>query len=250
MIHAIIDLLNFYNFSNGYAFLTIILFAGVAYSIKAKKLTITASITGVGLAYLIYASAGYTGILMMIAFFLMGTAATGWKLQHKLKHINAGESKSGRRASQVFANAGVPGMASVVMLIYPNLANLMPLLMGAAFAAATADTLSSELGIVYGQRFFNIITLKADKCGLDGVVSIEGTIFGALGSALIASIYAMGFGWNVNFLLIFFAGTSGNLFDSILGATLERKGLLGNDAVNFLNTTFAALVALLLSVSF
>ena len=32
------------------------------------------------------------------------------------------------------------------------------------------------------------------------------------------------------------AATFGLLFDSLLGATLERKGWLGNDAVNFLST--------------
>ena len=33
----------------------------------------------------------------------------------------------------------------------------------------------------------------------------------------------------------------GLLFDSVLGATLERKGLLNNDAVNFISTLSAAL---------
>jgi uncharacterized membrane protein len=37
------------------------------------------------------------------------------------------------------------------------------------------------------------------------------------------------------------------LFDSVLGATLERRGLLGNDGVNFVSTVFAADVALLFS---
>ena len=37
------------------------------------------------------------------------------------------------------------------------------------------------------------------------------------------------------------------LFDSVLGATLERKGLLGNDGVNFISTVFAADAALLIS---
>ena len=37
------------------------------------------------------------------------------------------------------------------------------------------------------------------------------------------------------------------LGDSILGATLERRGFLGNDGVNFLSTVFAADLALVLS---
>jgi uncharacterized membrane protein len=34
--------------------------------------------------------------------------------------------------------------------------------------------------------------------------------------------------------------------DSFLGATLERRGTLGNNGVNFLSTTFAAGAALLI----
>jgi uncharacterized membrane protein len=39
------------------------------------------------------------------------------------------------------------------------------------------------------------------------------------------------------------AGTAGNLADSVLGATLERRGVLDNNTVNFLNTLTGALVA-------
>ena len=41
-------------------------------------------------------------------------------------------------------------------------------------------------------------------------------------------------------------GIAGLFFDSLLGATVERKGWLGNDLVNFSSTVFAALVALFL----
>jgi uncharacterized membrane protein len=36
---------------------------------------------------------------------------------------------------------------------------------------------------------------------------------------------------------------AGLFFDSLLGATVERRGWLGNDLVNFCSTLFAALVA-------
>ena len=39
-------------------------------------------------------------------------------------------------------------------------------------------------------------------------------------------------------------GVFGLFFDSLLGATLERKGWLNNDAVNFLSTASAAVFAL------
>ena len=94
----------------------------------------------------------------------------------------------------------------------------------------------------------NILTLKPDTKGLDGVVSIEGTLAGLAGSVLIALIYCLGFGWGIFALLVIISGTAGNLFDSLIGAGLERRGYIGNDLVNFLNTVFAALAAYLLSL--
>ena len=37
----------------------------------------------------------------------------------------------------------------------------------------------------------------------------------------------------------------GTLLDSLLGATLERPGRLGNNAVNFTSTAFSAALAIL-----
>ena len=90
------------------------------------------------------------------------------------------------------------------------------------------------------------MTFKKDIRGLNGVISFKGTIIGIAGSSLIALIYSAGAGFTIHFLWIVIAGTIGNLTDSVLGATLERKHILNNDAVNFLNTLAGAIIGLLL----
>jgi uncharacterized membrane protein len=40
------------------------------------------------------------------------------------------------------------------------------------------------------------------------------------------------------------AGVCGLFFDSVVGATVERRGWVGNDLVNFASTAFAAGVAM------
>jgi uncharacterized membrane protein len=63
---------------------------------------------------------------------------------------------------------------------------------------------------------------------------------------IIAAVYAVGHGWNIEFLWIVLAGIIGNLADSLLGATAERRHLIGNNVVNFLTTAIGAAVCLLI----
>jgi uncharacterized protein (TIGR00297 family) len=222
-----------------------LLLTGMVLSVWFKKLTVPAAITGGICGLLVFAGAGYAGIAIMAAFFTAGTLATSWQVQKKL-YIKAAENNNGQReASQVIANAGVAALAGAMALFLPGYANLWPLLIAAGFSAATADTLASELGTLYSKRFYNILSWKPDQRGLDGVVSLEGTLIGIVGSVLIALIYAIAFKWSWHFAIIIFAGTIGNLADSVLGASFERKGIIKNDAVNFLNTLIAAAVAAL-----
>ena len=220
------------------AWILLILFTGMAASVYWKKLTIPAAITGGIVGWLIYAGAGSTGLLMLAAFFIMGTAATSWKKRQKQP-----AHQVTRTTGQVLANGGVAALMGLGILLFPHEKNLFEIMMAGSLASAAADTLSSELGMVYGRRFYNILTWKPDQKGRDGVVSIEGLIIGLIGSAVIAVIFKS------QFWIIILSGTIGNLIDSILGATLERKNYIGNNAVNFANTLFAAIVAGALAIA-
>lgn len=245
---------------------------GAVYSVVTRKLTGQAAVTGVLLALCVYVGAGLGGVAMMAFFFFAGSAATSWKLSWKRQQGLAENEKGTRTAMQVVANAGAPALVALLGFLYtrtlPHYPGpdrpyawwhalsgqtpswigfpLMPAMIAGAFAAATADTLSSELGNVYGRRYYNILSFKRDQRGLNGVVSLEGTLCGMAGSVLIAFIYAAMLGGGVCVVVIItLAGTIGNLFDSLLGATVERKGWIGNNGVNFLNTAVAALSVLL-----
>jgi len=222
------------------------LLAGVILTIKAGKLTFAGAIAAAIAGLLVFAGAGYTGLIMLTTFFILGTIATSWKKKEKLPFKSSGDRSTKRNAGQVLANGGIPALVGLLMLLIPSQATLFGMMMAAALASATADTLSSELGMIYGRRFFNIITLRKEAKGLDGVISIEGLVIGIIGSAIIAVIYGLGYGWDKACFFIIIAGTLGNVADSVLGALLERKNYLNNDAVNFLNTLIAALSALLL----
>jgi uncharacterized protein (TIGR00297 family) len=212
-------------------------------SFKAHKLTLAGAIAGVWVGFAVFLGAGYTGVGLLAAFFVAGTAATSWKKKEKSLIKSKQKESSQRNAFQVIANGGVAAIAGLLAFFVPFHTGLFCLMLAASLASATADTLSSELGMVYGRRFYNIISFRKDEKGLDGVISLEGTLIGVAGAALIALIYSLEFGFNNRFFIIIIAGTVGNLADSVLGATLERKRKINNDVVNFLNTMVGALLA-------
>jgi uncharacterized protein (TIGR00297 family) len=236
----------------------VILLGGVFFSIRWKKLTVPAALTGVVLGWTIYAGGGFTGLAMMTVFFILGTAATSWKKSLKQSIRGNAAHESTRTAAQVIANAGVAAISGLLIVIYPAHRSLLLMAMAGSLSAAAADTLASELGMVYGRRFYHILTGRPDEKGLDGVISLEGLLIGAGAAAVIALVYILGQyapGQGLRpipgvFLLLIGSGTLGNLTDSVLGAALERKGRLSNDAVNFCSTLAAALAAGALTVAF
>jgi uncharacterized protein (TIGR00297 family) len=223
------------------AFLVILM----AVCLKLKKLTVSGTLAAGLVGLSVYLADHWRGLLLLLLFFISSVLATAHKKEFKRKIHPGSAQPDGRTAGQVFANGGVAALCALSGILDPRHLPIYLLMMASSLASALADTLSSELGIVYGRRFYNILTLKRDTNGLDGVVSLEGSLLGACGAFAVGLSFS---GWSRSALLIGVAGVLGNLLDSVIGASLERKGFIGNNFVNFLNTFFAAIVGLLFYV--
>ncbi|MEH6305793.1 DUF92 domain-containing protein [Olivibacter sp. CPCC 100613] len=226
---------------NSFLFFCFSLLICAILAVLAKRLTVIAAGVAYGIGLLVFFAMGGRELLMLCLFFILGVLATSHKKAYKTQLFALPKHEEIRTVGQVLANGGVTGLLAICCLIDSYHADLYKIMMVGSLASALADTLSSELGIVYGRSFYNILTLKEDLGGRDGVVSIEGTLIGIVASALMAFAYA---GIDKTTIFIALAGTLGNLFDSVLGASLERRHYLGNNGVNFLNTLFAAFVTL------
>lgn len=201
----------------------------------------------------------------LLAMILLTYFAT--RFGHRSKaELGAAESRRGRNAAQVTANLGVAGLAGAAALAIrqanpgliasslaswpshssPRWAAVCAAMLTAALAEAAADTLSSEIGQVLGESPLLVTTRSCVAPGTDGGMSLPGTVAGVTGAIVVVLVAAPTLRLSLRAGAACAVGAiAGMFFDSLLGATAERKGLLNNDAVNFLSTLAAALLAVL-----
>jgi uncharacterized protein (TIGR00297 family) len=223
-----------------------VVFTGLARWLRG--VSSSGAIAGAVVCFLLYWGGGPGAFASLGMVFALTWTATRLGYQRKLQ-LGLAEKREGRKASQVLANLSVAAASAAFCARNPH---RVVLLLGAvaALSEAAADTVSSEIGQAAGPQPRLITNWRQVPAGTDGGVSLLGTLTG-VAAATIVSLVAAVFGtmpWRWLGVSILSA-TFGTLGDSILGALLERRRWLNNDAVNFLSTWVAALAAILV-VSF
>ncbi len=191
----------------------------------------------------------HSGLLPLMALFVLTFLATKAGKIRKAR-LGVAESRRGRSAAQVIANLGAAALAAILGFFYTSLHQASLIMLLGALAEATADTVSSEIGAAFGGQPFLVTTFRRVEAGIDGAVSVLGTVAGSIASGLIVAVGVWSLGFTLRQgLAAFLGGSVGLFFDSFLGATVERQGWFGNDWVNFLSTMAGGLVAWGLSLA-
>ena len=209
-----------------------------------KMVNRSGAATGFVLGVAVYMGWGYKSFLVMFAFFILGSLGTRLGYAKKAARGVAEKRGGARSWREALANS-LAGAFFAILVITTHHEKAFLVALVAAFAEAAGDTISSEIGQWISPRAYLITTFKPVLAGENGGISLGGTLAGIMASALVV---ALGFGLGLigkgGAGMAVAAAILGNLMDSVLGATIERRGLVTNGIVNFAGTSCAGALAL------
>jgi uncharacterized protein (TIGR00297 family) len=201
----------------------------------------------VGIILLVFAAPqGPQWFLIMLAFFILGSAATRYKFEYK-RRIGVEQGKGGARGYRnVFANGIIAAASAVLFGVFQQ--PLFVVMYVGCVASAAADTLASEIGVTGGIPRL-ITTLKRVPIGTNGGITITGETVALLGGFAVSVVAMLLHVITPQMMVICtLAGFVGTNIDSVIGATLENKGFLGNAGTNLLATLGGGIFAVVLYV--
>jgi len=195
--------------------------------------------------FLLFTGAGPAAFVTLASLFAMTWLSTRLGYRRKLARGLA-ERREGRSAWQVLANLSVAAAATVVFSSTGHRIWLVATV--AAMAEAATDTVASEIGQYSSADARFLTTWKKVPAGTDGGITLAGSLAGlAAGIAITAVASAGGLLIASEFWIPIAAGLAGMLLDSLLGATLQRRGSIDNQTVNLISTLAAAALAYTIS---
>ena len=252
-------------------------------AVRSHALTRGGGLAAFAVGTLTYAAGTIGSALLLLDLFITSMALS--RAGRKRKRAIVDIAKAGARdAWQVLANGGVATACLLVWIWRDHAAATSPwfVAFAGAYAAATADTWGTEIGMLAAKPPRSIVTGKVLATGLSGGISAPGTAAEIAGAVLIALLTPPalllalpGTGTTLHLLTllmlpVFVGGFGGATIDSLLGATLQdrrwcpscerecevsvhgcgtatvrRRGLrwLNNDMVNLAATTSGAALA-------
>ncbi len=245
-----------------------------------KSLTRGGCIAGILIGAIIYSTGGFTLWCILGSFFISSTIFDHIGKKKKAFLADMHEKGDRRDSWQVLANSGTAALCSAVFFLSREPILLVGYL--SSLASSTADTWSSEIGVLSRRDPVSIIGFHRVPKGTSGGVSLTGSAVSVAGALFIPVIYVLirqpttdispsGITL-VHGALIASSGYLGSLADSILGATIQARyrcmqtGIItekklyrgnttkliagfraiNNDAVNFLSNSIAAIVSMVL----
>jgi uncharacterized protein (TIGR00297 family) len=220
-----------------------------------RSVNISGAIGGWFLGAILILCAGWPLYVSLLAFFVIGSAATKLGYSRKAR-MGLSQEEGGRRGfSHAFSNVGVAAICAIAVsrLVEVEQITVVYLMGIASLATAAADTTSSEIGQLIGRNAFLPLTARRVPVGTEGAVSVEGTVAGMLAglAVAVAGVTSFDYGllpeWSkvggMGIGLVAISAFLGSYLESIAGSwNRKRIRPVPNGALNFFNTAAGALL--------
>lgn len=194
----------------------------VLLAVFVRWLSLSGGLAAFVVGWLTLGVGGWQGATVLLTFFVTSSALSHWRGERKRRVEQLTARGTQRSMAQVLANGGV---ASLGIALYGWTQQPMWwLAFAGAYAAANADTWSSEIGMLSPSPPRHPLTGRPLQPGDSGGVSVLGLLAAAAGSLLVAGV-----AWMVHPLLpvqalaVALGGVLGSLVDSLLGATMQAR---------------------------
>lgn len=241
--------------------------AVAAVALRVRALSASGAIAAFAVGTTIFGAGGWPGAAVLFAFFIPSTLLS--RIGTRRKRTLEGGTHGPRNGWQVLANGGVAAVCAAGGL--HSGAPLAAAFAG-AFAAASADTWATEIGVLARRAPVSILTLRPITPGMSGGVTPLGLLASVAGAASVAAAAALLH--MAPFVAVAAGGVVGAVADSVLGASLQAmrwcpncrcecesrthvcgaqtelrrgEGWLENDAVNLIATLCGAVIATLVA---
>jgi uncharacterized protein (TIGR00297 family) len=223
-----------------------------AVAVRVEALTVRAGAIALVFGAVIVSIAGFPFLALLALFVIASVLATRFRIEEKTRrHVQEG-TRGERGVSNVLAHILVP--AALVLGAW-RLPSLLPgvalgVLYASALAFGASDTFASEFGVLAGSAR-SILTGRSVTPGTNGGISAAGELWGLVG-ALLTAIVALALfvtfnapqpSWPQFILVVTAAGFIGCHVDSVLGETLENRGLLTKGGTNLAAMAATVVVA-------
>lgn len=217
-------------------------FGYTSYRLRVADISGLFSGAMIGIILIVFADVRW--FLIMLTFFIIGAAATRYRYADKERFGVAQEHGGVRGYFNVFANGLVATGGAILYGITGNPA--FAALFMSSVASAAADTAASEIGVT-GKTPYLITTFKPVPRGTNGGVTLRGEVAAILASIIVAAVaLVMGVADPKLAIVTVIAGFIGTNVDSVVGATLENSGRIGNSGTNLTATFFGGVAGMLL----
>lgn len=166
--------------------------------------------------------AGWEYAWLLIVFFVSSSGVSRLSAAHKAERSAEIVAKGGRRdATQVLANGGIFVLAAIAARVTHSDAWSAAAI--GSLAAATADTWSTELGMLSASDPWLFRERKRVPAGTSGAVSVVG-LLATLGGAVFMAVVSLSLGWDARLAVAAGAGgVAGALMDTVFGAFVQAR---------------------------